>query len=96
MNRYSQVFLTPAGDDSAAKVYHSRRQKMLKKLQTVGIFAGMDRNPGSEEVFTEIGNKMVQDPAMLFLTGLNEPGCRLILNPLAENAAEREVLFLEE
>ncbi|MDD7298409.1 aminopeptidase P family protein [Fibrobacter intestinalis] len=94
MNRYSQVFIEPSGDVPATEIYRSRRKKLLKKLETIGLFAGVFQNPGSEEVFTEIGNKMVQDPSFLYLTGLNQPGCKLLLNPLAESEGEREVLFL--
>ena len=67
MNRYSQVFIEPSGDVPATEIYRSRRKKLLKKLETIGLFAGVFQNPGSEEVFTEIGNKMVQDPSFLYL-----------------------------
>ena len=94
MNRYSQVFIELAGDVPAAEVYHSRREALLQELDTIGLFCGIPQNPGTEEVYVEIWNKMVQDPGFLFLTGLNEPGCKLLLDPHAEDADHREVLFL--
>jgi len=94
MNRYSQVFIEPVGDVPAAEVYRSRREALLQKLDTIGLFCGISKNPGSEEVYTETWNKLVQDPGFLFLTGLNQPGCKLLLNPNAQDADHREVLFL--
>ena len=94
MNRYSQVFIEPVGDVPAAEVYHSRREALLQKLDTIGLFCGISQNPGSEEVYAETWNKMVQDPGFLFLSGLNQPGCKLLLDPKADDAEHREVLFL--
>ncbi len=92
MNRYSQVFLEPSG--ASPEVYRSRRKSLLGKLESIGVFAGIERDPGSEEVFASTWTRFVQDPAFLFLTGVNQAGCKLLLDPFAENAREREVLFL--
>lgn len=92
MNRYSQVFLEPSG--ASPEIYRSRRMSLLGKLESIGVFAGIERDPGSEEVFASTWTRFVQDPAFLFLTGVNQAGCKLLLDPFAENAREREVLFL--
>ncbi len=92
MNRYSQVFLEPSG--ASPEIYRSRRMSLLGKLESIGVFDGMERDPGSEEVFASTWTRFVQDPAFLFLTGVNQAGCKLLLDPFAENAREREVLFL--
>lgn len=94
MSRYSQVFIAPGGNLPAADVYRSRRKALLSELESVGVFCGIPRDPGSEEVYVSTWNKLVQDPAFLFLTGINQAGCKLLLDPSAENAFEREVLFL--
>lgn len=94
MNRYSQVFLEPSGGVPAADVYRLRREALLGKLESIGIFNGIEREPGSEEVFASTWTRFVQDPAFLFLTGVNQAGCKLLLDPFAENVREREVLFL--
>lgn len=93
MNCYSQVFIEPVGDVPSTEVYHSRREALLQKLDTIGLFCGIERNPGTEEVYVEIWNKMVQEPSFLFLTGLNQAGCKLLLDPHGD-ADHREVLFL--
>lgn len=94
MNRYSQVFIAPTGNLPAADVYRSRREALISDLESVGLFCGIGRDPGSEEVYASTWNKFVQDPSFLFLTGINQAGCKLLLDPFAENAAEREVLFV--
>ncbi len=93
MNRYSQVFFSPSGA-SAAEIYRLRRHSLLGKLESIGVFSGVEREPGSEEAFSSTWTRFVQDPAFLFLTGINQARCRLLLDPFAENAREREVLFL--
>lgn len=94
MNRYSRVFILPSGGETTAETYHLRRVALLKRLDTVGVFCGVDREPGTEEVFVQVWNKMIQDPAFLFLTGINQAGCKLLLDPFAGDPDDREVLFL--
>lgn len=94
MNRYSRVFISPSGGESAAEMYHLRRVALIRKLDTVGGFCGVDREPGTEEAFAQVWNKMIQDPAFLFLTGINQAGCKLLLDPFAGDPDDREVLFL--
>lgn len=94
MNRYSRVFIEPAVEKPAAEIYRQRRAALLQKLDTVGVFCGVNREPGTEEVFVQTWNKMIQEPAFLYLTGINQAGCKMILDPLAENPDDREVLFL--
>ncbi len=93
MNRYSQVFFSPSGA-SAAEIYRLRRHSLLLELESIGVFSGIEREPGSEEVFSSTWTRFVQDPAFLFLTGINQAGCKLLLDPFAEDPREREVLFL--
>lgn len=88
---YSQVFISSPDYDSCA-LYAQRRAQMMEKLDSFCIFGGMPREPGAEEAFTETWTRFVQDPAFLFLTGVNQPGCYLVLDP----KAKRPVLFVPE
>lgn len=94
LRKYSQVFFSTGLDAEAPAVYAGRRREMLESLSSLCVIAGIDRAPGSEEVWTQIGNRQVQEPAFLYLTGVNQPGCYLVLDPLAKKADEREILFL--
>ena len=88
---YSQVFISSPDYDSRA-MYENRRCEMLKKLNSFCVFGGMPRDPGTEEAFAETWTRFVQDPAFLFLTGVNQPGCYLVLDP----RAKKSVLFVPE
>ena len=62
----------------------------MEKIDSVCVFAGMPVEPGGEEAFTSTWTKFIQEPAFLFLTGVNQAGCFLLLDP----ASKSEVLFV--
>jgi Xaa-Pro aminopeptidase len=86
---YSQVFISSPDYDSRA-IYARRRQFMLKNLDSFCIFSGMPIDPGSEEAFTETWTRFVQEPSFLYLTGVNQAGCYLVLDPKSKS----ETLFV--
>lgn len=86
---YSQAFISSEKYDSKA-IYAKRRLSMMKKLDSFCIFAGMPREPGAEEAFAQTWTRFVQEPAFLYLTGLNEAGCFLVMDPLNQ----KQTLFL--
>ncbi len=86
---YSQVFISSPDYDSRT-LYARRRREMLKKLDSFCVFSGMPQNPGSEEAFADSWTRFVQDPAFLYLTGVNQGGCFLVLDP----KRNRSVLFV--
>lgn len=88
---YSQVFLSSKNYDSK-KIYAKRRNALMKKLDSFCVFAGMPVEPGGEEAFVQTWTRFVQDPAFLYLTGVNEPGCHLVLDP----RRGRSILFVPE
>lgn len=86
---YSQVFVSSCKHDSR-EIYRARRRALMEKLDSACVFAGMPVEPGGEEAFTSTWTKFVQEPAFLFLTGVNQAGCFLLLDP----ASKSEVLFV--
>lgn len=94
LRKYSQVFWSTGLGKEAPAVYASRRKALLDRLTSVCIMAGTSRAPGSDHVWTQIGNRQVQDPALLYLTGINQPGIILVLDPLAKKVADQVILFL--
>jgi len=87
--QYSQVFISSPNYDSRT-VYAQRRRFLLDNLDSFCVFAGMPIDPGSEEAFTETWTKFVQEPSFLYLTGVNQAGCYLILDPQTHS----EILFV--
>ncbi len=88
---YSQVFISSPDYDSLS-LYAKRRAQMMESLDSFCVFGGAPRNPGSEEAFSETWTRFVQDPAFLFLTGVNQAGCYLVLDP----KSKKSVLFVPE
>ncbi len=86
---YSQVFISSKKYDSKA-VYARRRQTLMKNLDSFCVFAGMPIEPGSEEAFVQTWVRFVQEPAFVYLTGVNQPGCYLVLDPIKK----KETLFV--
>lgn len=86
---YSQVFIDSPRYNSK-NLYKKRRKAMLKELDSFCVIAGMPADPGTEEAFVQTWNKMVQEPAFLYLTGINQAGCYLLLDP----KTGEEILFV--
>jgi Xaa-Pro aminopeptidase len=95
LRKYSQVF--PVG--SAAARYPSRliarRRAHLDALDSFAVFAGVPREPGSENIWIMNGLRIFQEPALIHLTGINQPKVILVLDPQARPGS-REVLFISE
>ena len=89
LQTYSQVFLSSKSYDSK-KIYAKRRRSLMKKLSSFCVFAGMPVEPGGEEAFVQTWTRFVQDPAFIYLTGVNQAGCYLVLDP----RKERSTLFV--
>lgn len=92
--KYSAVFISSNGLENKAE-YARRRKKLLSQLKSPLILAGIAREPGSEEKYTSTWNRLVQTPEFLYLTGINQAGCFLILDPTKEES-KQETLFLPE
>ena len=86
---YSQVFLSSKNYDSK-KIYAKRRLSLMRKLDSFCVFAGMPVEPGGEEAFVQTWTRFVQDPAFLYMTGVNQAGCYLVLDP----RSRRSTLFV--
>ena len=92
--KYSQVF--PIGETrglSYASLLKARRKKHLKALDSFALFAGVQREPGSENLWIMSALKIYQEPSLMYLTGLNQTNLILVLNP---QHPEKEVLFIPE
>ncbi len=84
---YSQVFLSCGLGNEAPLFYAKRRQAHLEKLDSLCVYASVQ---------SENSRRICQNPEFLYLTGINQSGAILVLDPLAKNQSEREILFLPE
>ena len=73
---YSQVFIDSPRYNSK-NLYKKRRKAMLDALDSFCVIAGIPAEPGSEEAYVQTWNKFIQEPAFLYLTGINQSGCYL-------------------
>jgi len=79
--KYSQVFLSEGLGGEASLFYAKRRLEHLKNLDSLCIYFSIENE--NEE-------RICQNPEFLYLTGINQSGAILVLDPLAS----KEILFL--
>jgi Xaa-Pro aminopeptidase len=84
---YSQAFLSEGLGDKAPLFYAKRRQKHLANLDSLCIYFSVEK---------EGEQRICQKPEFLYLTGINQSGVILVLDPLAKKRSEKEILFLPE
>lgn len=80
---YSQVFLSEGLGNKAPNVYAKRRLEHLKNLDSMCIYASVEK---------ENDNRICQNAEFLYLTGINQSGAILVLDPITK----KETLFLDE
>jgi len=79
--KYSQVFLSEGLGNEAPLFYARRRQEHLKDLNSLCVYFSV-QNENQERI--------CQNPEFLYLTGINQGGAVLVLDPQAKS----EILFL--
>jgi Xaa-Pro aminopeptidase len=95
LRKYSQVFPVGSASTRYPALLAARRQAHLEALDSFAIFSGVPREPGSENIWIMNGLRIFQEPALIHLTGINQPKVILALNPLARSGS-REILFISE
>src|SRR5690554_7788004 len=93
LSEYSEVFISDFLNNPV-KTYRKRRENLLSHLDSFCVFAGVSIEPGLDETFSSVWTRFIQDPAFLFLTGINQVGCYLLLDPLAPKKEDQEILFI--
>lgn len=97
LRKYSQVFPVGSAGTKYTRRLIDRRQAHLKELDGFAVFSGVAREPGSEHIWIMSGLRIFQEPALIHLTGINQPKVILVLNPKGRNGVPwepREVLFI--
>jgi len=83
LKTYSQVFISEGLGGKAPLFYAKRRQAHSENLDSLCIYAAVEE---------EKEERICQNPDFLYLTGINQSGAILVLDPLEK----KEVLFLKE
>jgi Xaa-Pro aminopeptidase len=73
---------------------NSRQLAHTKALSGLNVFFGIDNELGHEYPWVMNGLRIYQEPALVFLCGINQPGIRLVIDCNAETESEKLVLFL--
>jgi len=83
---HSKVFLSEGLGNEAPFLYERRRRRHLKNLDSLCVYFSVEKE--SEE-------RICQNPEFLYLTGINQSGAILVLDPKA-SGQKREILFLKK
>lgn len=98
LQKYSQVFPVGSAGIKYPSQLKARRKAHLNRLDSFAIFSGLSREPGSEHLWIMSGLRIFQEPALIHLTGINQPNVILCLNPnKTKDKHERhssEILFI--
>ncbi len=90
---YSEVFISTFSEKTAG-IYQKRRRELLSKLDSFCVFSGVAVELCDRRSLCIYLDTFHSDPSFLFLTGINQAGCFLLLDPLAKEESMREVLFI--
>lgn len=107
LRRYSQVYPVGSADARFPEILKARRAAHLEALRReaasmpFALFAGVPHEPGAENIWVMSALKIFQEPAVIHLTGINQPNVMLVLVPGARaldkgGFCDEEVLFLPE
>ena len=92
-NIYSGVFRDGGAGRLAKKRYRARRKRLLNKENVLMAITGVPYGPGQETVWAYAHCPTYQEPAIMYLTGVNQSNVILLLDP---NSPESdEILFVD-
>ncbi|MBK9575776.1 MAG: aminopeptidase P N-terminal domain-containing protein [Fibrobacteres bacterium] len=89
----SRVYVTGLAGLRARDHFQRRRQEHLEAAAFPWIFHGLEKEPGADLHWLMNGVRIFQEPSVQYLTGINQPGATLVLDPTAKGAA-KQTLFL--
>ena len=91
-NTYSGIFRDGGAGSLAKKRYRVRRKKLLNKENMLMAITGVPYGPGQETVWAYAHCPTYQEPAVMYLTGVNQSNVILLLDP--NSLESNEILFV--
>ena len=93
-NTYSGIFRDGGAGILAKKRYRLRRKILLDKENILMAITGVPYGPGQETVWAYAHCPTYQEPAIMYLTGINQSNVILLLDPYSTESDE--ILFVSK
>jgi len=88
---YSGVFRDGGAGNFAKRRFRERRVKLMERENRLIVIAGVPYGPGQETVWSYAYTPTYQEPAIMYLTGINQERVILMLDPHSKESDE--ILF---
>ena len=91
---YSGIFRDGGAGKLAKQRYRSRRKNLINKENILMAITGVPYGPGQETVWAYAHCPTYQEPAIMYLTGVNQSNVMLLLDP--DSKESDEILFVDK
>jgi Xaa-Pro aminopeptidase len=91
---YSGIFRDGGAGNLAKKRYRARRKKLMDREGILMAITGVPYGPGQETVWAYAHCHTYQEPAIMYLTGVNQSNVVLLLDPGSRESDE--ILFVDK
>lgn len=91
---YSGIFRDGGAGTRAKSRFRERRRKLMKKENRLIVLTGVPYGPGQETTWTYAHAPTYQEPSIMYLTGVNQSGVILLLDPGSKESDE--ILFVKK
>ncbi|MBI4382909.1 MAG: aminopeptidase P N-terminal domain-containing protein [Nitrospinae bacterium] len=93
-NKYSGIFRDGGAGRMALRRFRERREKLMERENALMVITGVPYGPGQETTWSYAYCPTYQEPAIMYLTGVNQPGVVLLLDPHSKKSDE--ILFVNK
>jgi len=91
---YTGIFRDGGAGKFAKRRFRERRKKLMEREHKLMVVTGVPYGPEGETVWSYAYCATYQEPAMMYLTGINQPNVVLLLDP--DSNESDEILFVAE
>lgn len=91
---YSGILRDGGAGSQAKKRFRNRRKKLMERVNQLIVLTGVPYGPGAETAWTYAHSPTYQEPSIMYLTGVNQAGVILLLDPGAKDSDE--ILFVKK